>query len=203
MLMRGRPFAMEIVNAKRSSLTDADIAVLERTVEQDSDGAVVIMDLRMVGTEEGKDLLGRMGAGAQEKQKAYAAIVWCACPVSRERLRSLLDSRGPLEVTQSTPMRVLHRRTLLERRKHVLAMRTEWINAHWFILRLITSAGAYVKEFVHGDLGRTRPSVGDLLQCEADIIQLDVLGVADAPVAAAAHLPDAMLLPLLDATGHP
>ena len=35
----------------------------------------------------------------------------------------------------------------------------------------------YIKEFVHGDLGRTRPSLGSLLQSDADILQLDVTHV--------------------------
>jgi tRNA pseudouridine synthase 10 len=34
--------------------------------------------------------------------------------------------------------------------------------------------GTYVKEFVHGDLGRTTPNIGSLLDCRADILQLDV-----------------------------
>ena len=33
---------------------------------------------------------------------------------------------------------------------------------------------------MHGDFGRTSPSLGDLLGCEADILQLDVLGVRPA-----------------------
>lgn len=43
-----------------------------------------------------------------------------------------------------------------------------------------TQAGTYVKEFVHGDFGRTRPSLSDLLgvKCgEVDILELDVEGV--------------------------
>lgn len=39
--------------------------------------------------------------------------------------------------------------------------------------------GTYVKEFVHGDLGRTVPSIGSLLSCRADILQLDVIAVED------------------------
>lgn len=38
----------------------------------------------------------------------------------------------------------------------------------------MASAGTYIKEFVHGDLGRTVPSIGSLLDSEADILQLDV-----------------------------
>lgn len=40
---------------------------------------------------------------------------------------------------------------------------------------LITSAGTYVKEFIHSDLGRTLPSLCSLTNQQLDIIQLDVL----------------------------
>ena len=33
---------------------------------------------------------------------------------------------------------------------------------------------SYVKEFVHGDFGRTKPNLGELLNRETDILQLDV-----------------------------
>ena len=33
------------------------------------------------------------------------------------------------------------------------------INARFFLLDLETEAGTYVKEFVHGDMGRTQPSL--------------------------------------------
>ena len=36
---------------------------------------------------------------------------------------------------------------------------------------------SYVQEFVHGDFGRTEPSVRDLLDIEVDIVGLDVMGV--------------------------
>lgn len=51
----------------------------------------------------------------------------------------------------------------MDRPKIIHSMRTEFINSHFFILHLVTSAGTYVKEFVHGDLGRTIPSIGTLL----------------------------------------
>jgi len=46
-------------------------------------------------------------------------------------------------------------------------------------LHVIASAGTYIKELVHGDLGRTTPSIGELLKTEADILQLDVANVFD------------------------
>jgi tRNA U54 and U55 pseudouridine synthase Pus10 len=35
------------------------------------------------------------------------------------------------------------------------------------------------RRFVHGDFGRTLPSIGSLLGCEADILQLDVMGLLE------------------------
>ena len=48
------------------------------------------------------------------------------------------------------------------------------------LLHILASAGTYIKEFVHGDLGRTLPNVGTILGCDdVDILQLDVTMVYD------------------------
>ena len=45
-----------------------------------------------------------------------------------------------------------------------------------FRLKLTTQAGTYVKEFVHGDFGRTTPNLREILGIpDLDIIALDVL----------------------------
>lgn len=46
-------------------------------------------------------------------------------------------------------------------------------NQH-FKLSLSTQAGTYIKEFVHGDFGRTKPSLGELVGIDCDILELDV-----------------------------
>ena len=51
---------------------------------------------------------------------------------------------------------------------------SEKINEHFMILDIISSAGTYIKEFVHSDLMRTEPSIKSLLDCDVDILQLDV-----------------------------
>jgi tRNA U54 and U55 pseudouridine synthase Pus10 len=48
--------------------------------------------------------------------------------------------------------------------------------ARLFRLKLTTQAGTYVKEFVHGDFGRTSPNLREILGVpDLDIIALDVL----------------------------
>ena len=84
----------------------------------------------------------------------------------------------PLEMHQSTPLRVLHRRAAAVRVRHVLSLKSDRIDDHWFRLSLSTTAGTYVKEFVHGDCGRSSPSVSSLLGCKTDIVELDCEGIA-------------------------
>lgn len=48
------------------------------------------------------------------------------------------------------------------------------VSRHSAVLEVWASAGTYIKEFVHGDLCRTTPNVGSLLNKEVDILQLDV-----------------------------
>lgn len=50
-------------------------------------------------------------------------------------------------------------------------------SSQYFLLHLCTQAGTYIKEFVHGDLGRTYPNIGSILGCMAEILQLDVTDV--------------------------
>lgn len=38
----------------------------------------------------------------------------------------------------------------------------------------LTSVHSYIKEFVHGDFGRTRPNLRQLLRTDTDILELDV-----------------------------
>lgn len=123
--------------------------------------------------------------GVEEtKRKTYRCLCWLTEGgfggkegVTDAGLKSKLDSVVELTVNQTTPLRVAHRRTGMVRQKMIHSMRTEWISSRIFILDMDTSAGTYVKEFVHGDLGRTSPSVGSLLGIPVDILQLDVRGI--------------------------
>ena len=46
-----------------------------------------------------------------------------------------------LQIHQRTPRRVLHRRSLIDRVRYVYNIETALINSHFFLLRLVTSAG--------------------------------------------------------------
>ncbi|XP_055834493.1 uncharacterized protein LOC129903040 [Solanum dulcamara] len=173
MLGTGRPFLVEIQNAHQVP-SEALIKEMESKINSLESQYVRVKYLRAVGSQ-GWDL---MREGEAEKQKQYAALVWISCPVSDEDLQTI-SSLKELKVTQKTPIRVLHRRSPLEREKIIHWMQVERISgsSQYLLLHLCTQAGTYIKEFVHGDFGRTQPSIGSILGCRTEILQLDVTDV--------------------------
>jgi tRNA pseudouridine synthase 10 len=67
----------------------------------------------------------------------------------------------------------------LAREREIVDFVVEEFDSEDLVLRLRTESGTYVKEFVHGDQGRTRPSLSELLGVACEVKALDVLEVAD------------------------
>ncbi|KAI6242763.1 DNA topoisomerase [Aphelenchoides fujianensis] len=91
-----------------------------------------------------------------------------------------LNAAAPVMITQPTVVRVLKRRPLHDRPREIYTMKATRVDQFHFQLEVSTQAGTYIKEFVHGDFGRTVPSVGTLMGLEAeqaDILELDVVDV--------------------------
>ncbi|CAM9203658.1 unnamed protein product [Chrysoparadoxa australica] len=178
MLGNGRPFVLELVNPKPTLATlEGELAALEAAVNADKGKNTGLPVTAKHFVTVGQEVYSELQAGSEGKRKHYCAVVWVSKGIQRDDLDKLAVE--DLEIMQKTPVRVVHRRPLLVRPRTVYTMKAEWLSNHFFILRLTTSAGFYIKEFVHGDLGRTSPSIPSLLGCRADILQLDVMGVDD------------------------
>jgi len=104
------------------------------------------------------------------KAKSYSCVVWVKKRITPQDCEKLSTLVKELSLQQTTPIRVLHRRSLAVRDKVIHRLHATYINQHYMHVCLLASAGTYIKEFVHGDLGRTVPSVGSLLESEADIL---------------------------------
>uniref|UniRef100_A0A8C9NK18 tRNA pseudouridine synthase Pus10 n=1 Tax=Serinus canaria TaxID=9135 RepID=A0A8C9NK18_SERCA len=170
-LGNGRPFAMELVNPRRIHFTAEEMKRLQQAINDSSD-KIQVRDLQLVTREA----IGRMKEGEEEKTKTYSALIWTDRAIQREDI-AFLDDIKELRLEQKTPLRVLHRRPLAVRCRLIHSMRCEYIDQHHFRLRLRSQAGTYIKEFVHGDFGRTKPNIGSLLNRTADILELDVESV--------------------------
>ncbi|XP_048373788.1 tRNA pseudouridine synthase Pus10 [Sphaerodactylus townsendi] len=170
-LGNGRPFAIELVNPRRVHLTAEEMKALQQTINNASD-KVQVRDLQIVTREA----IGHMKEGEEDKTKSYSALIWTEKEIKNEDI-AVLDSMKELKLDQKTPLRVLHRRPLAVRVRVIHTIRSEYIDEHHFRLYLKTQAGTYIKEFVHGDFGRTKPNIGSLLGTTADILELDVESV--------------------------
>ena len=171
MLGNGRPFLIEFQNPKRVELTTKEISVMQESINSSTD-MVKVRGLTVISST----LTRALKEGEEDKQKHYAALIYTSKPISNEDLLFLSEIKD-LTVKQKTPLRVLHRRTLACRERIVHSLSASLIDAHHFKLELQTQAGTYIKEFVHGDFGRTSPNLRELMNQEVDIIWLDVMQV--------------------------
>ncbi|GLH03085.1 Putative tRNA pseudouridine synthase Pus10 [Gryllus bimaculatus] len=139
-------------------------------------------DLHEVGAmSSDREDLHHLKAGEEAKRKRYSALCMSYDKVSLESLENL-ESIHEVVLCQKTPIRVLHRRPLAVRNRTVYSMKATPLddidgfeNKSLFKLDIVVQAGTYIKEFVHGDFGRTKPNLGLLLGgVNIDILALDV-----------------------------
>eukprot|EP00948_MAST-09A_sp_MAST-9A-sp1_P001226 g1226.t1 len=195
MLGTGRPFVFKIINSKKIPPSSNEILDdIQKKINERGEGLIEVMDLRLASPSD-IDLVTNQDMIAS-KCKTYFAVVWVANDgITETFLKNKIDiycrndlpssndesdssNTGSLEIVQKTPLRVLHRRSAADRKKTIFWMQTQWLTKNYFTLTLKTSSGTYIKEFVNGDLGRTRPSIGDLLGGRTvDLLQLDVIDV--------------------------
>ena len=145
MLGKGRPFCLELVDSLRTvdevaaQLPSLQAAINAAEGRKNAGGGVAVSRLRVAAPGELPSDVQAVGEG---KRKHYRCVVWVSRAVREEEVAEMLGDAGEeLVVQQATPIRVLHRRTLLDRPRSIFGMRAEWINEHFFQLDLTTSAG--------------------------------------------------------------
>ncbi|MEM3038039.1 MAG: tRNA pseudouridine(54/55) synthase Pus10 [Thermoplasmata archaeon] len=168
MLGNGRPFVLEL---KRPKKRDIDLANLEQATNRANEGRVQISNLRISSKDEVRIIK------EAEPEKSYRVMVEFSEPVSYAKLLNALDSLRQVPIEQRTPTRVSHRRADKVRTRFVKEIELEGLNANTATIAIRTSSGTYIKELIHGDEGRTKPSLAELLAVNVSVRQLDVIGV--------------------------
>ncbi|HHI79719.1 MAG TPA: hypothetical protein ENK02_07040 [Planctomycetes bacterium] len=167
MLGGGRPFVFEVVQPRRF---DVDLEELVEAINAYGKGRMEITALRPVRRKRVAELK------ETRSDKVYRALVVLDRVLPEDRLQGILGE--PIVVTQRTPKRVAHRRADRDRTRKV-----EVLEARAFrgpesqpCLDLLVRCehGTYVKEWISGEEGRSRPSLGELLGAETDCLVLDV-----------------------------
>lgn len=149
--LEGRPFVVEVSCPTRN----LNASVIDLCLYED----VGIKNLSFV-SRRCKDIINR-----GTPSKTYNVLLF-----SKQRI----DFKSLYVLDQKTPLRVLHRRANLVRRRMVDVLKMEELaedSGYYYDVDIRASSGTYIKEWVNGDFGRTVPNL------DADILELDVIRV--------------------------
>lgn len=191
MLLSGRPFAIELVNPRYTKHLQENLLDLTNKINANTEKVKISNVLKVLTKID----LQKLKEGEYSKSKTYRALCISKKSFDIESLNEILKTKQNLEIVQNTPVRVLHRRAVSARKRVIYQLRArlptvqeiehfkQSTNCNFDDCTLIifdfkTQAGTYVKEFVHGDFGRTVPSLSSILETEIDIIALDVTHIS-------------------------
>ncbi|NLX46991.1 MAG: tRNA pseudouridine(54/55) synthase Pus10 [Euryarchaeota archaeon] len=170
MLGTGRPFVLEISSPVIRTL---DLDALQGEINERGKGLVEVGHLRSSTREEVRQIKD----AAPDKE--YRVQVSIHGKVNKGKVDEVLRTFNRTRIVQRTPVRVSHRRADLKRERYIVYVVLEDIQDERMTLRLRTESGTYVKEFVHGDEGRTEPNLSEMLGVPCTVDSLDVIGIID------------------------
>lgn len=168
MLGTGRPFVLEIKEPRRRHI---DLSAARARVNA---SAQVELDAFRPATR--KDVVA---VKSDRAVKTYRVLVRFASPVDEAKLKKEMIILEAQPIAQRTPTRVVHRRADTTRHRSVTRAEVLGTDGTVAELRFTAAAGAYIKELVHGDRGRTKPSLADQLGVACEVLELDVVDIAD------------------------
>ncbi|MFB6209478.1 MAG: tRNA pseudouridine(54/55) synthase Pus10 [Candidatus Nanohaloarchaea archaeon] len=159
-----REFILEL---KEPLNRELDLDSLQEEVNEGD--KVEIFNLRFADKDEVEEIKQK------HADKTYRAEIELSADVDEDELEELNQIVG--EVEQDTPDRVKHRRADKTRERQVYSVEAEKLDSDIIELEVKAEAGTYIKELIHGDEGRTQPSVAGILGCEAECVELDVIEI--------------------------
>lgn len=163
----GRPFVMEIKNAKKRK---PGLNAIKQEISKGKKADVV--SLKIVS----RNFVELVTESHFDKK--YTAEVEFSEDVGSGDVEKIEKLSGE-KLKQRTPNRVAHRRSDKIRTRKVFEVDVVGKNGKNLIVKVRAEAGTYIKEFFSGDGGRTNPSVSSETKKEAKVISLDVSNIED------------------------
>ncbi|MDY6789530.1 MAG: tRNA pseudouridine(54/55) synthase Pus10 [Candidatus Nanohaloarchaea archaeon] len=161
-----REFVIELLEPQKR---DIDLEELQEEINDRFEGKVQVFNLEFCEKDIVEDVKSR------RSDKTYRALVELSEEVSEDDLEGLSGLKGTVE--QKTPTRVDHRRASKTRKRKVLDVSWEKKGEKELELEVKGEAGLYVKELISGDKSKTKPSVSQILDTEAECKELDVVDI--------------------------
>lgn len=170
MLGNGRPFVVEVSRPRKRSL---DYKAIEREINDSAGGTVDVAEMRRSSRAEVR------GIKNADYPKTYRVRVRFQADFDHRKLNDIVRVLDEKPISQLTPHRVAHRRANLERTRIIHRVEIESAEALEAVLVIKAASGTYIKELVHGDDGRTKPSVAEIVGVPCDVVELDVIRIGD------------------------
>lgn len=159
-----RPFVIEIIEPKKRNINLKNIKKLINKNKK-----VNVKGLKF----STKNVVRRIKT--ETGDKIYRILVKLNKSIEKSDLKKLKNLIGI--ISQRTPKRVAHRRADIVRRRKVKSIKYKQLGKKVIELKVKASSGLYIKEFVTGDDGRTKPSVSELLNRKAIPRDLDIIKI--------------------------
>lgn len=170
MLGSGRPFVLEIVEPRKRVVS---LSSLEDTFNSSFKDVAEINSLRFCSRKE----IVKIKIVGEKISKVYRLKVEAERVPSEEEISKVEKMVQNLVIYQRTPTRVLWRRADKVRKKVIKWIKISVINEKEMEVILEAQGGTYVKEFIDGDNGRTKPSLAELLNTPLKWKLLEVLEI--------------------------
>ncbi len=166
---RGRPFVIEIKEPEKREIP------LEQIMKEigNSNMGASATEMRISNNDE----VVRVKNARPDKQYVISGMI--EGEFSEEKLKEVVVSLGGKIIEQRTPTRVKHRRADKVRKRQIKEITLLGLSGNTISLAVTAEAGTYIKELVHGDDGRTQPSIAGELGVKVKIKELDVLDILD------------------------
>ncbi|MFW9929180.1 MAG: tRNA pseudouridine(54/55) synthase Pus10 [Candidatus Thorarchaeota archaeon] len=170
MLGDGRPFVAQINEPK---IRNIQLTQVEQKIRENANGKVEVILKEFTDRKRVRWIKGH----SSKMGKRYKMGILFQTPqvIDLNLVNKLIG-----EIEQQTPTRVLRRRADLKRIKQVFSILARQIDDLHLEVEIFCSGGLYVKELMHGDNGRTKPSLSEILGNIPIIVEyLDVLEVVE------------------------
>ncbi len=157
-----RPFVFEIEKPEKRNI---NLKEIQKEINKTK--KIKVKDLRFCNKKEVREVK------LLKPDKTYKVVVKFKNPVKNiEKVKEIIG-----EIKQKTPTRVLHRRADKLRKRKVKEIDWKKINNKKFEFKIRGEAGLYIKELITGDGGRTKPSISEILNNQAEVESLDVIKI--------------------------
>ncbi|RJU80820.1 MAG: tRNA pseudouridine(54/55) synthase Pus10 [Candidatus Poseidoniales archaeon] len=170
MLGTGRPFVIEI---KKPMNRLPEMAEIVNEINKNAAGKIEIDNLKK--TE--RSLIAQIKNSRSDK--SYTIRFKISEKIEEEIIIKSISDLSGIELDQETPRRVSHRRADKIRKRKIIEINNILIDGNEIQFSIRAEAGTYIKELVHSDEGRTKPSVSEKLGVECEILWLDVNQIHD------------------------